>query len=93
MKTKVLIFEFLCLADQYYYYIARGRIMLHVSGKDAQKQIYPSIASHGWDQNENIFSIEEPFPKDIEEILISEEYNANEVDDEEGEINNETDTF
>ena len=30
----------------------------------------PSIADHGWDQNANIWWIKEPFPKDIEEILM-----------------------
>ena len=45
----------------------------------------PSIAGHGWDQNVNICWIKELFPKDIEQILISDEYNENEANDEEGE--------
>ena len=51
----------------------------------------PSISDHGWDEDANICRTEEPFPKDIEEILISDEYNGNEVNDEEGD--NEGDTF
>ena len=39
MKAKLLIFQLFCLADQYYYYIARGQIMLLVSGKGAWEQI------------------------------------------------------
>ena len=42
----------------------------------------PSIADHGWDQNATIWWIKEPFPKDKEEILISDKYNENEVNDE-----------
>ena len=53
----------------------------------------PSIADHGWDQNANIWWIKEPFPKDIEEILISNKYNENEVNCEEDESDNKGDTF
>ena len=53
----------------------------------------PSIADHGWDQNANIWWIKEPFPKDIEEILISNKYNENEVNYEEDESDNKGDTF
>ena len=37
-----------------------------------------SISDHGWDINANFCWIEEPFPKEIDEILISDEYNENE---------------
>ena len=53
----------------------------------------PNIADHGWDQNANIWWIKEPFPKDIEEILISNKYNENEVNYEEDESDNKGDTF
>ena len=68
--------------------------MLHVPGKETWKQIlnFQSI-DHGWDQNANICWIQEPFPKDVKEILISDEYNENEINDEEGESDNEGDTF
>ena len=35
----------------------------------------------------------EPFPKDIEEILISDKYNENEFNDEEGDSENVGNTF
>ena len=35
----------------------------------------------------------EPFPKDIEEILISDKYNENECNDEEGDSENVGNTF
>ena len=53
----------------------------------------PSIADHGWDQNANIWWIKEPFPKDIEEILISDKYNGNTVNNDEDESDNKGDTF
>ena len=53
----------------------------------------PSIADHGWDQNANIWWIKEPFPKDIEKILITNKYNENEVNYEEDESDNKGDTF
>ena len=89
MKTKLLIFQLFPLADQYYYYIAKGRIMLLVSGKEALKQMLNFQVHQITDESVNICWIEEPFPKDIEEILISE----NEVNDEEGKSDNEGDTF
>ena len=89
MKTKLLIFQLFLLADQYYYYIAKGRIMLLVSGKEALKQMLNFQVHQITDESVNICWIEEPFPKDIEEILISE----NEVNDEEGKSDNEGDTF
>ena len=39
----------------------------------------------------NIWWIKEPFPKDIEEILISDKYNENEVNYEEDESDHEGD--
>ena len=53
----------------------------------------PSIIDLGWNQNANIWWIKEPFPKDIEEILISIKYNENDVNDEEDKTENEGDTF
>ena len=52
----------------------------------------PSIADDRWDQNTNICWTEEPFSKDLE-ILISDEYNMNEVSHEETESDRESDTF
>ena len=89
MKTKLLIFQLFPFADQYYYYIAKGRIILLVSGKEALKQMLNFQVHQITDESVNICWIEEPFPKDIEEILISE----NEVNDEEGKSDNEGDTF
>ena len=51
-----------------------------------------SIADHGCDQNANIW-IKELFPEDIEEILISDKYNENEVNDEEDKSDSEDGTF
>ena len=51
-----------------------------------------SIADDRWDQNTDICWIEEPFSKDIE-ILISDEYNVNEVSHEETESDRESDKF
>ena len=51
-----------------------------------------SIVDHGWDQKANIW-IKEFFPKDIEEMLISDKYNENEVNDEEDKNDSEGDTF
>ena len=45
---------------------------------DANSELL-SIANHVWDQNVNICWNEEPFPKDIEEILARGKYNENEL--------------
>ena len=50
----------------------------------------PSITDHVWDKNAKRCWIKEPFPKDIEEILISDKYNENEVNDD---SENEGSTF
>lgn len=42
----------------------------------------PSIEDYRWNQNANIYCIEEPFTKYIKEILISNKYNENEVNEE-----------
>ena len=39
MKTKLLIFYLFCLADQYYYYTAKEKIMFDVYGNVARKQL------------------------------------------------------
>ena len=58
-------------------------------GKEALKQMLNFQVHQITDESVNICWIEEPFPKDIEEILISE----NEVNDEEGKSDNKGDTF
>ena len=59
--------------------------MLLVSGKEGWKQILNSQVYQIMDENAIISWIEEPFPKDREEILISDEYKENEVNTGEGE--------
>ena len=49
----------------------------------------PSKADHWWDQKANICWIKEPFPKEIEEILIWDEYNQSELNHKEGKSHNE----
>ena len=49
----------------------------------------PSKPDHWWDQKANICSIKEPFPKEIEEILIWHEYNQSELNHKEGKSHNE----
>ena len=39
----------------------------------------PNISDHGWDKDANVYWIEELFPKDTEEILISDKQIENEV--------------
>lgn len=51
----------------------------------------PSIEDYRWNQNANIYCIEEPFTKYIKEISISNKYNENEVNEEQGESDNKDD--
>ena len=67
--------------------------MLLVSGKEAWKQILNFQIHKITDKNATICRIEEPFTKDVEEVLISDVYNENEVNNEEGESDTEVNTF
>ena len=60
--------------------------------KSAHLQI-PSIHNHGWNEYAKTCWIENPFPSDIEEILISNDYSEDEVFDEEGESEVEDEMF
>ena len=52
-----------CRSVLLYYNIARGRVMLFVSVKEAWQQILNFQVYHGWDENANMSCIEEPLPQ------------------------------
>ena len=95
MKTE-LLFQLFCpaLPISIIINVAKARIMLHVSRKDAWEQILKLHVQQITEGTKtNISSIKETFPKIMEEILISDKYNENEDNDEVDLSDNEGDTF
>ena len=71
-EKKLLTFQLFCRTDQYCYYTARGQFFTCIWKRCLEASFeLSSIADYGWDQDANICWIKEPFPKDREDILMT----------------------
>ena len=76
-ENKIVDISTLHLVDQYYYIANRNHVAC-VWKRSLGANFEPRrISDYGWDKKVNICWIEEPFPKDIEEILNSDKCNEN----------------